>query len=294
MQSSKLIEFKGGKANFMALAVTLRSADMAELTAAIEEMCGPSPDFFNNDLAVLDVEGLADGGVTLDWSALVALLRRHRLNPSVVRHAAPEAAAAVRAAGLSLAEDVELANRPVRREEAMPDPAPAAVQETAEPAASASAGGAAGSGSATPAPAPAPSTVPSQSIAPPPPAPLPAAAVPTMIVDRPLRSGQQVYARGSDLVVLAMVSPGAEVIADGNIHAYAPLRGRALAGASGREDARILTTCFEAELVSVGGVYRTLEPGTPKEVFGRPAQVRLQTDPATGRNTLIVEALSKS
>ena len=101
------------------------------------------------------------------------------------------------------------------------------------------------------------------------------AAVPTLIIDRPMRSGQQAYARGGDLVVLAAVNAGAEVIADGSIHIYAPLRGRALAGAGGDTGARIFTTCFEAELVSIAGVYRTFEAGIPDRLAARPAQVRL-------------------
>ncbi|PWW46972.1 septum site-determining protein MinC [Melaminivora alkalimesophila] len=110
-------------------------------------------------------------------------------------------------------------------------------------------------------------------------APAPAVPVPgpgTVVVDRPLRSGQQVYARGADLVVLSMVSFGAEVIADGNIHVYAPLRGRAIAGARGDTSARIFSTCLEPQLVSIAGMYRTTETELPDEVRGRPAQVRLE------------------
>lgn len=98
----------------------------------------------------------------------------------------------------------------------------------------------------------------------------------TLIVDKPLRSGQRVYARGADLIVLAVVSFGAEVIADGNIHVYAPLRGRAMAGARGDTSARIYTTCLEAQLVSVAGIYRTAETPLPAAVQGQPAQVRLE------------------
>lgn len=100
-------------------------------------------------------------------------------------------------------------------------------------------------------------------------------AAPSLVIDRPLRSGQQIYARNGDLVILAAVSAGAEVIADGSIHVYAPLRGRALSGAGGATDARIFTTRFEAELVSVAGVYRTFEDGIPEALAGKPAQVRL-------------------
>lgn len=94
------------------------------------------------------------------------------------------------------------------------------------------------------------------------PASLPAAAVPvaparrpTRVVTEPVRSGQQIYAEDADLVVLSAVSPGAEVIADGCVHVYGPLRGRALAGASGEESARVFARRFEAELVAVAGVY---------------------------------------
>jgi septum site-determining protein MinC len=91
----------------------------------------------------------------------------------------------------------------------------------------------------------------------------------------PRRSGQRVYAKGSDLIVMAVVSYGAEVIADGNIHVYAPLRGRALAGALGDTDARIFTTCMEPQLLSIAGIYRTTEHELDADVLGKPAQVRL-------------------
>ena len=105
--------------------------------------------------------------------------------------------------------------------------------------------------------------------------PAPAAPTAAMVVDKPLRSGQQVYAKGGDLVVLAAVNFGAEVIADGHIHVYAPLRGRAIAGARGNTEARIFTTCLEPELIAIAGIYRTTETPIPEEVAGKPAQVRL-------------------
>ncbi len=111
---------------------------------------------------------------------------------------------------------------------------------------------------------------------------------PTMVVDKPLRSGQKVYARGGDLVVLAMVNQGAEVVADGNIHVYAPLRGKAMAGARGNVNARIFSLCLEPELISIAGVYRTSENPLPLEVRGKAAQVRLSND---GQDKLLIEAL---
>ena len=105
-----------------------------------------------------------------------------------------------------------------------------------------------------------------------------AAPLGALVIDKPLRSGQQVYARGRDLVVLAMVNAGAEVIADGHIHVYAPLRGRAIAGARGNTEARIFALALEAELLSLAGIYRTSENPLPPEVTGRPTQVRLVND----------------
>lgn len=115
------------------------------------------------------------------------------------------------------------------------------------------------------------------------------AAPPTLVVDRPLRSGQKIYARGRDLVVLAMVNAGAEVIADGNVHVYAPLRGRAMAGARGDADARIFSLALEPELLSIAGVYRTGEEPLPETVRGKPTQVRLVTGPDGER--LVLEPL---
>ena len=105
--------------------------------------------------------------------------------------------------------------------------------------------------------------------------PVEAAPTGALIIDKPLRSGQQVYARGRDLVVMAMVNAGAEVIADGHIHVYAPLRGKAIAGARGNTEARIFSLCLEPELLSIAGVYRTSEVPLPADVLSRPTQVRL-------------------
>lgn len=117
---------------------------------------------------------------------------------------------------------------------------------------------------------------------------VPPTALPPMIVDKPLRSGQQIYARDRDLIVLALVSYGAEVIADGHIHVYAPLRGRALAGAQGNGQARIFATAMQAQLLAIAGVYRTGEAPWPAAVAGQAAMVRLVD------GSLRVEALERS
>jgi septum site-determining protein MinC len=107
--------------------------------------------------------------------------------------------------------------------------------------------------------------------------PIRTAAGQTLVIDKPLRSGQQIYAKG-DLVVLGLVSYGAEVIAEGNIHIYAPLRGRALAGVHGNHDARIFCTCLEPELISIAGIYRTTENPLPADVLGKPVQIWLDEE----------------
>jgi septum site-determining protein MinC len=128
----------------------------------------------------------------------------------------------------------------------------------------------------------APASEPAPVPAPPPAVPISGAT--TVLIDKPLRSGQRIYAEG-DLILLDVVSHGAEIIAGGNIHVYAPLRGRALAGVSGDQEARIFCTCLEPELISIAGIYRTAETPLPEDVRGKAAQVRLDGE------RLIVEAL---
>jgi septum site-determining protein MinC len=101
------------------------------------------------------------------------------------------------------------------------------------------------------------------------------APLPPLVIDKPLRSGQQVYAQGRDLIVLALVSFGAEVIADGHIHIYAPLRGRAHAGKSGNTEARIFCHCMEAQVLAIAGVFRTTDVPLPDGIVGHAAMVRL-------------------
>lgn len=109
--------------------------------------------------------------------------------------------------------------------------------------------------------------------------------VATRLVIQPVRSGQQIYARGGDLVVLAAVSPGAEVLADGNIHVYGHLRGRALAGVQGDAGARIFCQQLDAELLAIAGCYRVSED-IDEDRRGHSVQVRLEGE------TLHIEPLT--
>ena len=111
---------------------------------------------------------------------------------------------------------------------------------------------------------------------------------PAQILSKPLRSGQQFYAKDSDLIVLAPVSFGAEIIADGNIHVYSTLRGRALAGVLGDRSARIFALSMNAELVAIAGVYRTFEDALPDILSKQPVQVILKEN-----DQIIVELINK-
>jgi septum site-determining protein MinC len=95
-----------------------------------------------------------------------------------------------------------------------------------------------------------------------------------MVIRQPVRSGQLIYAEKNDLIVLAPVNPGAQIVADGNIHVYATLRGRAVAGAQGYSDARIFCQKFEAELVAIAGAHVTSDD-IPRDRLGKPSQVFL-------------------
>lgn len=125
-----------------------------------------------------------------------------------------------------------------------------------------------------PAAAAAPAPAPAAAEPVPEPAPAAGARKPTRIVTDPVRSGQQIYAADGDLIVTSTVSPGAEVVADGCVHIYGALRGRAIAGARGETTARVFCRRFEAELVAVAGVYAVAEQ-MQGDLRGKPAQVLL-------------------
>jgi len=241
---SALFDLKS--AALTAMALVLKSTDLAALASALEERFGTTPSLFDFDPVVIDLAAVREAEEAIDFTALAALLRQHRLQPVGVLGGSEDQMAAALAAGLG--DTPALTQAP-------PAPKPAAPEPEAPPA-----------------------------IEVPPPV-WPVIPSGALVVDKPLRSGQQAYAKGRDLVVLAVVSFGAEVIADGNIHVYAPLRGRAIAGAKGDTSARIFSICMEPQLVSIAGTYRTTETALPAEVLGKPAQVRLDGE------RLVVEAL---
>lgn len=242
MAKDSPIQFKG--TTLKIIQTQLRTTDHAALHQALTELTGNSPDFFENELAVLDFSHARDLPDTADWPGIVDLLRQSGLHAAAACGLPAALAASAAAAGLPAVSADALGRQRAKADE--PPKAPPVVAPEAPPVL---------------APAPAPEPAPR-----------------TVVLDKPLRSGQRFYAKGCDLIVTAMVSAGAEVIADGHIHVYAPLRGRALAGASGDKAARIFTTSLEAELLSVAGLYRTFEAGVPAELLRQPATVSLVDD----------------
>ena len=237
--------FELKSASLSLVAVVLKTTDLAQVSHALDERFGDAPGLFDHDPVVIDLSQVRDSLEPIDFVVLMQLLRGHKMLPVAVRAGNSQQTEDALAAGLSESHVSVAPALPVRT--FTPADAPAATASTlAEPASTART---------------------------------------SLIIDKPLRSGQRVYAKGADLVVLAVVSHGAEVIADGSIHVYAPLRGRAIAGARGNAAARIYAACMEPQLVAIAGTYRTTDTALPDDVLGKPAQVRLDGE------TLVVEPL---
>ncbi len=247
--ASSPFDFKSASLTLMSF--VLKTMSLQTLAQAMEERFGETPDFFSRDPVVIDLTHLASLESLPNFPGLIELLTKFQLTPVAVRGGNPGQMAAALKAGLGEAPDGQSA--PARVETVVQEVVREVIREV---------------------PVEVPVQVPT--------------AVPTMVVDKPLRSGQQVYAKGGDLIVLAAVNNGAEVIADGHIHVYAPLRGKAIAGAKGNTQARIFAASMEPELISIAGTYRTTDNPRPPEVVGKPAQIRLEGD------RLVYEALSKS
>ena len=217
----------------------LKTPDISALQADMARRLGATPGFFDNDPVVIDLSVLEDPDNLLDLPSVCLMLRTRQMLPVAVRGANEHQLANAHKAGLFEARDLSIQTATAPRVETVVQEVIREVEVVRE--------------------------VPTGSAA--------------MVIDKPLRSGQHVYAKGRDLIVLAMVNPGAEIMADGHIHVYAPLRGKAIAGARGDEQARIFTSSLEAELISIAGTYRTSgDAPLPPEVAGKAAQISLQGD----------------
>jgi septum site-determining protein MinC len=258
-QSNHALTFKS--ATLYAVRVVLHEHDTQSLIASLAQRMQDAGGFFAQEPVVIDAASLNE---TPDWPALLTAFAQHAL-PVLGVCAHGTVLKSAQAAGLV---SIDLAAgkpiEPTSEPNAPTQPAEQASQAVLELG-----------------------TADTPMVADIPAAPTAVLANPqTMVVHGPLRSGQRIYARQCDLIVMGVVSQGAEVIADGNIHIYGPLRGKAMAGALGQTDARIFTTSLDAELVAIAGVYRVIEGVLPVNVHRKPSMIHLQDE------VLIIEPLS--
>jgi septum site-determining protein MinC len=236
-------ELKIGQVGIANLRV--RTLDVAQLSREMRERVERAPKLFGRAPVIIDFGGLAQMPDVATAKALLEGLRGAGVLPVGLSYGTRETEQLAEQLGLPLLakfraqyEPVAAAAPPARRESAPAEPAPAKTAKA--PAATAT-------------------------------------ASPGLVQKTPVRSGQQLYAENRDLTVLSTVGAGAEVIADGSIHIYGTLRGRALAGAQGNTDARIFCREFHAELVAIAGHYKVLDD-VPKELRGKPVQVWLEKE----------------
>jgi septum site-determining protein MinC len=257
----------------------LRSRDLNLIERQLRAKVTQFPQFFQDAPVVLDLAELEGGLAGFPLAALVRALSVCRVVPVAVANIDDAHRSVALAAGLGVVSlnptrgvgDAAAGNggaAPPARNPAppspdalppeLPAPTPNAVAPPAGPA-PASSGDPVPAGAQPPAPATPAGYVPSTHRAP-------------VLIRQPVRSGQVVYAEKNDLIVLAPVNPGAQLVADGNIHVYAPLRGRAVAGAGGFAEARVFCQKLEAELIAISGAYVTFDD-IPPDRLGKPAQV---------------------
>lgn len=235
----KAVDFKSASLDTVRL--VLQNAPMADILEQLEQHLQQSGGFFASEPVVIDASAVT---VALDWARLKKTLRAHDLFPIGI---IPNTA---HTAGLQQAQlPIVSLSRPGTG-------TPAQAEKATRP------------------------TKQSKKTQIEPPQPAAQQAVqgqrPTKIIERQLRSGQRIYAQNSDLVVIGVVGQGAEIIADGNIHVYGPLRGRAMAGASGNTEARIFTTELDPELIAIAGVYKVIEQTLPGAQHKQAALIYLE------------------
>jgi len=237
-------ELKIGQVGIANLRV--RNLDVAQLTREMRERVERAPRLFGRAAVIIDFGGLAKTPDASTAQALLDGLLDAGVIPVALAYGTRETELLAGQLGLPLLAKFRAQYEPDQPAPVAPEPAAPAPrpQAPASPAAVAS-------------------TTP--------------ASRPGLVQKAPVRSGQQLYAENRDLTVLSTVGAGAEVIADGSIHIYGTLRGRALAGAKGNTDARIFCREFHAELVAIAGNYKVLED-VPEELHGKPVQVWLEKD----------------
>ncbi|HEV8334169.1 MAG TPA: septum site-determining protein MinC [Steroidobacteraceae bacterium] len=226
----------------------IRSTDAAAVQAQLTARVAAAPALFERAALCLDLSPLDHDVSAAELRAILDSIRRTGLLPVGLAHGT----AAIEA----LARELDLPVLTQFRAQQSYGAAVASVKAASQ--------------QPTPAPPPPPAAAPA-------PATEEIVAIPALMHHRPVRSGQRIYARHRDLVVTSAVGAGAEVMADGCVHVYGTLRGRAMAGVRGEVSARVFCHDFHAELVSVAGVFRVFET-IPPDLAGKPVQAWLDGD----------------
>lgn len=234
-QEITALQFKGKM--FSLAVLQIQCEDLEAIEIQLVRLIAQAPKMFHYAPIVIDLESANQHEIKVSLSPLCKLLKQHLVIPVGILGGTPTQQQAAAKAGLALFP----ASKNSQTGTSTPEVAPKAVAKTTKTAAS-------------------PTTT------------KPAAST-AKVIHQPIRSGQQIYAKDTDLIVLASVSHGAEIIADGNIHVYGALHGRAIAGANGDTDARIFCSKLDAELVSIAGIYSLSDDyvakksDTPKQIF---------------------------
>jgi septum site-determining protein MinC len=239
------IEIKGSVFTLPVLKIC--TTEIQQVEKALKKHLAQSLSFFKNAPIVIDLERTKQLKPAMDFQALTGLLRAQQLVPVAVQKGSLEQHLEAEKAGLAILTGQASGKSKSQESEA----AVASEQTTTLDEQDSTTQRGTASGEAT-------------------------SNAPTKMVSQPIRSGQRIYARGGDLIVLAAVNAGAEVMADGNIHIYAPLRGRALAGVRGDQSARIFCHSMEAELIAIAGSYRVFEDRVPDEIRQKSVQICLR------------------
>jgi len=230
----------------------LQELDVAAICSELENKRDEAPQFFMQSPLIVDCASLSESIADFDFAALKDGLLELGFVPVGVRNIPATMNAQLSKAGWAVMREsqtppeISSTEKPRTEEKTIEDAPQAQEQQTQQESATAS--------------------------------------IKSVTVDRPVRSGQQIYAADADMTVLAQTSAGSEIMADGSIHVYGPLRGRILAGARGNEDARIFCQSLQAELIAIAGRYQLMDE-SETNLIGKPAMIRLEGE------KLIIEPL---
>ncbi len=240
-KNTTVIALKGGM--FTLTTIQLLDYNLEELSLELDEKIKQAPNFFQHAPIILDLQRLKTQGEMVDLALLIHTLKAKKLIPIGVRGANKLLKEAAIQVGLAIFPEEKVISHKKRLEVEEPKlNEPTNIGQM-------------------------PSRTENTSTA----------ISSTRLITQPVRSGQQIYAQGGDLIVLASVSHGAELLADGHIHVYGSMRGRALAGVMGDKEAMIFCRSLEAELVSIAGQYR-LSEDLKETCWKQPACIQLQDD----------------